>query len=189
MTKLHGLLVAFLAVALISCGESPQVPETPPTDDTAIVEVVLRDFANWEDVTFGNLKGVLALDPVSADMSEATFEGTQSQASNISDHLSKDLIEAFLKRNRSTTSIASLVEGSQWARIYQLPPESSYMAPPPQWAKATGALTLPGYSRDRSRAFLKLHHSWSIHLAVVTYVLEMRDGTWRIVAKDQAVYL
>jgi hypothetical protein len=181
-------ILFLVAVAVLVLSRDVTLAAAAPDDDRAIVGVVLRDFGGWKEATFGELEGVLLLDPVSrAD--HLSVGDVRSLARNISDQISNDLIEAFIERNRSAISIASLVSGSSWARLREPTKEDTYPPNLPKDAKAIGSLTLPGISGDGDRALVMIRHSWSIHSAVVTYVLAKQSGAWRITARDQAVFL
>ena len=159
-----------------------------PEEDRAIVAVALHDFASWKEATFGELEGVLLLDPTS-QADHLSVADVRSLSRNISNQIGNDLVEAFLKRNQSAVSVAPLVSGSAWARLRAPSEEDTYPPNLPKGAKATGSLTLPGISADGARALVMIRHSWSIHSAVVTYVLSKQSGVWRVTARDQAVFL
>ena len=149
----------------------------------------MEDFANWKQATFGELEGVLELEPDSEANPNATAQEVRSLAPEIQNHLDNDVVDAFIERNRSAAPVASLFSGSRWARLRRPTPNHSYTFGPPDGAKAIGRLALPGFNADGSRALVQIHHSWSIHGAVVTYVLSREQGKWKVVAQDQAVFL
>jgi hypothetical protein len=186
----HAFLVVVLVATLISCDQDRgrSLPADPETD-RAVIAVVLKDFAGWKGATFGNLEGLLELDSNSKANPDETPEEVKSLAPEISNELDKNLVAAFLQRNKSAAPVGSLISGSPWARLRQ--PASRDIEPPelPEGAKAIGSLTLPGLSENGARALIQIHHTWSIHGAVVTYVLSKEQGSWRVVARDQTVFL
>lgn len=189
-------LVATVAIVAASCSEPHELVQSPSTDgpsqatdDQAVVSVVPHDFAEWKEVTFGNRDGMLALDPFSTELSSQTLLDIRKLIRPISGEVSDKLIAAFLERNKSMATIAPLVVGSPWARIETSARDDEPFPKLPDWAKATGSLTMPGFNANRTQALIQISHSWSIHGAVITYVLSNRDGKWRIDAKDQAVFL
>ena len=177
------------AAALISCGQDHSPTPTGPDVDKAVIALVLEDFANWKEVTFGELEGVLELKPDSLANPDGTAQGIKVLASEIADQLDDEAVVAFVERNRSTVPVASLFAGSRWVRVRPPNVTDTYSLGPPEGAKAVGYLTLPGYSADGLRALLQIRHSWSMHAAVVTYVLSREQGHWKVVARDQAVFL
>jgi hypothetical protein len=177
------------AAALFSCAQDRSPAPAGPDVDKAVIAVVLEDFANWKEATFGELEGVLELKPDSLANPDETAQNVRALASEITDHLDSEAVDAFVERNRSAAPVASLISGSQWARLRPPTAADTYSLGPPDGAKAVGYLTLPGYSADRSRALVQIRHSWSMHGAVVTYVLSREQGHWKIVARDQAVFL
>jgi hypothetical protein len=179
------LVIATLTLVL-SGGCTPAT--TDSENDKAIIAVALQDFANWKDVTFGNLEGVLELDPVS-DTSLASRDAIRSWSAHISNQVGDDLIDALIRRNKTPVSIGPLISDSRWARLRDWKKEDAYVRNLPKDAKAVGSLTLPGISADGLRALVLIHHSWSIHGAVVTYVLSKQSGAWIVTAKDQAIFL
>lgn len=184
-------LLAFTATTLISCDQNQdhkQQHQNPETDRT-VIATALKDFAGWKEVTFGELEGVLELSPSSEANPDATLENVKSLALNIEGHLDKEIVTSFIERNKSTVSIAPIVSGLPWSRLEKPNSSDTYTFAPPNGAKARGSLTMPGYSTDRSKALLQIHHSWSMHGAVVTYVLSNKTGTWQVTARDQIVYL
>lgn len=183
------ILPVLTAAALISCAQDRSPAPTGPDVDKEVIAVVLEDFANWKEATFGELEGVLELKPDSLANPDGTAQNVRALASEITDHLDNEAVDAFVERNRSAAPVASLISGSQWARLRQPAAADTYSLGPPDGAKAVGYLTLPGYSADGSRALVQIRHSWSMHGAVVTYVLSREQGHWKVVARDQAVFL
>jgi hypothetical protein len=182
-------LPAVTAAALISCAQDHRPAPTGPDVDKEVIAVVLEDFGDWKEVTFGELEGVLELKPDSLANPDATAQDVRALASEITDYLDNEAVAAFVERNRAAAPVASLFSGSQWARLRQPTSPETFSLGPPDGAKAVGVLTLPGYSADGLRALVQIHHSWSMHGAVVTYVLSREHGHWQVVARDQAVFL
>lgn len=82
-----------------------------------------------------------------------------------------------------------LIKGLQHVRLREDPIRHLDPWELPKGVKAVGSIGFPGYDSTGLRAFLQISHSWSIHGAVVTYVLFKQGGTWRIVARDQVVFV
>jgi hypothetical protein len=182
-------LLAFTITTLISCSQDRKQQTLNPETDRAVITAALRDFAGWKDVTFGELEGVLELSPSSEANPDATIENVKSLALNIEGDLDKEIVTSFIERNKSTVSIAHIVSELPWSRLEKPNSSDTYTFAPPDGAKARGSLTMPGYSADRSKALLQIHHSWSMHGAIVTYVLSNKTGTWQVTARDQVVFL
>jgi hypothetical protein len=182
-------LALVTAAALISCAQDRSPAPTGPDVDKAVIAVVLEDFANWKEATFGELEGVLEVKPDLLADPDGTAQNVRALATEITNHLDSEAVDAFVERNRSAAPVAPLISGSQWARPRQPTAPDTFSFGPPDGAKAIGSLTLPGYSADGSRALVQIHHSWSMHGAVVTYVLSREQGHWKVVARDQAVFL
>ena len=183
---LRTILPAMAALLLAACGLADQPPRPDLADDRAVVAAALADFVAWKDVTYGKHEGILSVDPVSAAWPEATAQIIREQASELEDPLENGLVEAFVERNRIAAPITPLLPDPAWAHA---PNAASTWPRIPEGAKATGSLTLPGYSADGSRALLQIHHSWSIHGAIVTYVLTKKDGAWTVTGRAQIVFL
>lgn len=189
MKQIHGAAVIMLSVWAVSCGtRSAPIPVTPE-DDKQVISAALRDFYNWKGATFGNLDGVIELDPRSKADLTGSADGVRSWARNISTRMDAELIGAFIRRNQSAVPIAGLIAGCPWARIREGSSTDELPWKLPKGAKAAGSLTMPGFSADGRRALLLIQHSWSIHGAVVTYVFARESGAWQVVARDQAVFL
>lgn len=189
MKPIHGAAMMLLSAWVVSCDtRSAPLPVTPE-DDKQVISVALRDFANWKGATFGNLEGVLELDPQSNTDLSGSADAVRSWARNVSSQVNDELIGAFIRRNQSAVPIAGLIAGCPWARIREAPSKDELPWNLPKGAKAMGSLTVPGFSSDRHRALLLIKHSWSIHGAIVTYVLSRQSGAWKVVARDQAVFL
>jgi hypothetical protein len=184
--KLRLTFVAAIVVFLASCEARNRTPAPSAETDRAVIAAVLADFSHWENAVFGRLEGVILVDAFSPANPQATPDGIRSVAPNITAQMTDDLVESFVDRNRSAVPIAPLLKRSEWARIRESPEPTWEM---PKGVKATGSISLPGYSADESRALVQLHHSWSIHGAVVTYVLLKKNGAWRVVSRDQVVFL
>lgn len=193
MTQRHAILMLLLSLVPIACDRSsnPAVPaKTVPNNDQLIVALVLQDFVNWKAATFGELEGILELDANSQRLPDMNRARVGRVATGIADHISDELIDAYLARNQTSVSIKALIAGSQrWARVRGPRAEGVHDWMLPDGVKATGSLALPGYSADGQRALLQIHHSWSMHSADVTYVLGKQNGRWVILARDQAVFL
>jgi len=196
MTRHAGLLVVFALAALASCADSRDEGRSAEldadqlaADDRAVLEVALADFGAWKEATFGIQDGVLALGTRSTNLIYHTLPDTRQLIEPITAAVSDELIDAFLKRNAVQSDVASLVASSPWIRIYPPIDNSEFWPIPPDGAKAVGSIALPGFSADHTRALVQINHSWSIHGAIVTYVLSKQDGTWTIQAKDQQVFL
>jgi hypothetical protein len=183
------VLFLILAVASIVCSETRADTVDTADDDRAIFGVVLHDFANWKDVTFERHYGVLELNSMSRVDPNASADAVRSWSVHISNQIGDDLIDAFIDRNHSATSITPLISKSRWARLHRATPHDAEPWELPKGTKAIGSLTLPGISADGTRAFIQIHHSWSIHEAVVTYLLSKQHGIWNITARDQIVFL
>ncbi len=180
---------AIMALALVTCAKAREAVDHRTSEDKAVIAVVLKDFAHWKEATFGNLEGFLELDPLSDARSDATARDVKSLLPEIAEKISDDLVAAYIERNKVAVPVTALIADSPWARIRK--PASKDAAPwnLPAGAKATGSLSLPGYSADGSKALILINHSWSIHGAIVTYVLSKQGDRWDIVARDQAVFL
>jgi len=183
-TTLLALTLAFAAQA-----DGPAQSQPSTDEDRVVLAAALEDFAKWKKATFGKFNGVLAVEPQSRRLPDATVESVMSLASNIRSKIEPALALSFVDRNRIGTDVASLIAGSRWAQPYVRPEgDPPRWQEPPAGAKAFGQLTLPGYSTNGSEAIVQLHHSWSVHSAVVTYLLVRKGAGWRVVARDQAVY-
>jgi hypothetical protein len=182
-------VLTVLAVWLVSCeNHSTPIPVTPK-DDGQVISVAVQDFANWKGATFGDREGILEVDAETKADPNGTANAVKSWAHNIAGRIDNDLIDAFVRRNRSGQPVAALITGSAWVRIREPGSQNDFPWDLPKGAKAVGTLTLPGFSSDGSRALLLIHHTWSIHGAIVTYVLSKQGGVWHVVARDQVVFL
>ena len=196
MARCTGLLLALAFAAVGGCADPRDEGKKPGphfddlvADDRAVFEVVLEDFAAWKDATFGVQEGVLALDPLSAELVYRNLADTRQSIAPITNVVSDELIEAFLKRNKSRIDVTSLVARLPSVRSFTRPDKSGFFEVAPDGAKAIGSISMPGFDPGRTRAMVQINHSWSIHGAVVTYVLSKQDGTWKIQARDQQVFL
>jgi hypothetical protein len=186
----HRSVVLTYFLLLAACGTPSAPTPVAPDDDKLVVSAALQDFSSWTEATFGELSGVLEVDADSKAEPKLSAQDVKDLAPNIASHLDAELVDAFIRRNRSAIPVTALIAGSAFARI-RAPQNSDDPFPNlPKGAKAVGSLTLPGFSADGLRALLQLHHSWSIHGATVTYVLSRdKGGAWHVIARDQAVFL
>ena len=182
-------LLGILAIALSACERDVASPVSGPETDRAIVAAALKDFVNWKEATFGELEGVIELEQNSMANAEATPQTIRSLAHEASAKLSDDVIASFIERNKSPTVVTPLFSETPWARPKQPSSEDVYDWELPKGAKAKGSLTLPGLSADRKHALIQIHHSWSMHSAIVTYALSFENSGWQISARGQAVFL
>jgi hypothetical protein len=185
------VVLAFLLVLLLACGNRSKPTPVTPEDESQVVSVALQDFAGWKEATFGDLSGILVVDANSQAEPKLDLEGMRSLAPNVPSYVDAELVDAFLRRNRTSVPVAALIAGSPWVRVGEASTRQELFPDNlPKGAKALGSLTLPGFSADGLRALLLIHHSWSIHGATVTYVLSRtKGGAWRVIARDQAVFL
>jgi hypothetical protein len=164
--------------------------QNPPdgSEDRLVLAAAIADFGSWKEVTFGNLEGYLALEVESYSAEDLKADDVLGLAPNIRASIAPALAAAYAIRNRSKVNVRRLFEGLPGARVYD-PSKQEYPWQRPKGSKAVGSVGLPGYSANGSQAILQIQHSWSIHSAVVTYVLERTEGTWHVVARDQSVFL
>jgi hypothetical protein len=183
-------IVAVCALVSSAMAGDQRQPQSSQNQDQAVIAVALENFAKWKKATFGEFKGVLAVEAKTLAKPDTSAEEVFLLAPNIRTKFELQLAAAFAERNHDATDALPLFQGSQWAQTYVRP-----TGDPPRWqlppagVKAVGQLTLPGYSPDGAKALVQLHHSWSVHSAVVTYIL-VKDGSgWRVAARDQSVAL
>ena len=195
MTRHNAFLLALVATMAVGCAEPPDLGQHSVSrsnqlaaDDQAVIDAVLRDFAGWKEATFGNREGILAIDLYSANLPYRTLPDMRQLLAGPSNAVSDELIVAFLERNEMKTTIAPLVAASRWARIDISADDTDIFREVPDWAKAFGSVSMPGFSPDRTRALIQINHSWSIHGAVVTYVLTKQDDIWKVENRNQAVF-
>jgi hypothetical protein len=179
-------LLSAALVALVACGNGAS-KSSIPADDSAIAEVVLKDFAEWKEATFGEQPGVLAVAPATMAQPDLTAEQVVDLAPNIRAKVTHELAAAFVERNRVATPVSSFLGGTRWAEVRPIDTTADPRDLPPG-IKASGHIALPGINPDDTSALVQISHTWSIHGAVVTYVLSKEQGEWRIVARDQAVF-
>jgi hypothetical protein len=177
-------LVMVFLLAFCASHEQGAVPDI--ATDRAVIAAALADFVQNNSRLLGRTPGTILLDPMSQANPETTAEDVRAYAPEITVALSADLVDSFVERNRSPASIAPMISGSEWASLRGGEKPTWDLSP---GVKISGALTLPGYSADGSRALLQFLHSWSIHTAIETYVLHRKNGVWTVEAKDQLVFL
>jgi hypothetical protein len=180
-------ILSFFLAAVGACyGGSPKLFVS--AEDSAIAEVVLEDFAKWKEATFGAQRGVLAVAPTSLARPGLTPDQVADLAPNIRGQVTQELASALVERNKVSAPIAALLASTHWAKVHSVaaPDYPRELAP---GIKASGHIALPGISTDFTSALIQISHTWSMHSAVVTYVLTKERGVWRIVARDQVVFL
>ncbi len=106
-----------VVVSLAGCGERHDAVGASPAEDQAVISVVLEDFAHWQEATFGDLEGILELDPHTRAEPDWTVNTVRSLADEHADKVSDKLATAFLTRNRAACPVAELVGNSRWARV------------------------------------------------------------------------
>lgn len=188
MFRLFTLTVA-LALSTSSFCEETGAAHGISDQDRAIVAIVLQDFVRWDDATFGRLKGVLAIKQRTISRRDETVEGIRALAPNIRSKISDSIARAHLSRNTISVNTAEVVRDSAWVKLMPENQQNAFPFTLPPNVKAEGSFTLPGIGNNGTRAIIQIHHSWSIHGAIVTYVLSKKNGTWQVIARDQAVFL
>jgi hypothetical protein len=159
-----------------------------PQDDSVIAEAALKDFSEWKEATFGEQTGVLAVAPSSMAQPDLTSDRVLKLASDIGEKVTPELAAAFVKRNRESMPVTSLLAGTRWAQVREIDTNADPRDLPPG-IKASGHITLPGVSADGTLAIIQISHTWSVHGAIVTYILAKEGSSWRVVSRDQAVFL
>jgi hypothetical protein len=156
--------------------------------DKAVITAALENFSQWKSATYGIQEGVLEAAPNSLVISRQEMNGIKSFSDIIKNYLTDDIVDSFMQRNKSASPIAALISGSPSVRLQQSPHTT-----PPDWlpdgVRATGSLTLPGFNADGTRAFVEIHHSWSVHGAITMFILSLDQGQWKVIARDQMVFL
>lgn len=187
MFRLAPWIVA-LSISALAFGDEAKLARVSD-DDRAIVTIALQDFFHWDEATFGHLQGALAVKAKTQSSSGGTVEELRDLAPNIRARISDEVAKAYLERNKVAVRSADLVKDSPWVRLLPANKQNATAFDLRPNAKAVGSFTLPGIDVTGTEALIQIHHSWSIHGAIVTYVLAKQDGTWRIVARDQTVFL
>jgi hypothetical protein len=160
-----------------------------PRDDQIVVALVLDDFAHWKEATFGDLDGVLVVDAMSQVETDVSGWKDEGVSAAIAAQVDDALLAAFVIRNKVPGPVLGLIDGSPWARIAKPRSDDDFFPNLPEGAKAVGSLTFPAFNKTRTKAFILIHHSWSIHGADIAYVLSKQEGQWRISGRDQRVFL
>lgn len=184
----HLIITAFTALfAMLSLGGGNDA-KMDAARDRAVVLAALEDFAKWDKATFGPDRGVLAIDTSARIELDPNTETIRAVAPKIRQRLIDELVKSLLARNRDTKPTFALVEKSPWAKPKPDGLDIHTRPELPNGIKAIGSFTFPGYSKDGALALLQVHHSWSMHGAIVTYVLARKESRWIVVARDQMVY-
>ena len=163
-------------------------PQTISAIDKAVMAAALENFSQWKSATFGMQEGVFEVKPDSLIIHHQEINSIKAFADITKNHLSDDIVDSFMKRNNYATPIAALIAESPSVRLQQAP-HTSPADRLPDGVRAIGSLTLPGFSADGARAFVEIYHSWSIHFATTMFVLSLDQGNWKVIARDQIVFL
>ena len=184
------LRMALIASILFGHGGWAATPAAAPsvTDERAILAVVLENFAKWDKATFGEQTGVLEVASSTRAQPELNSERVMHLARNIRAQVTEELAVAFVQRNLAAAPVASLTSGSRWVKLRDTKDPFGDLRDLPAGVKAVGYLTLPGIAPSGDAALVQLNHSWSIHGAIVTYILAKTDAGWKVVARDQMVF-
>src|ERR1700722_3533761 len=98
-------VMAFFLASLMGCGNrSASIPVTPE-DERQVVSVAAQDFASWKEATFGELSGILVVEANSQAEPKLDLEGVRSLAPNIPSYVDAELVDAFIRRNRTSVPI------------------------------------------------------------------------------------
>ncbi len=186
--KVHSFSLIIFAIVFASISQPCNATKVTLDTDRAVFTAALAHFERWKGVTFGQLTGVLEVELSTEVNPNATTKSVRALAQNISPFLESSLIESFIARNKASVSISPFILGLPSIRLRQKFTDEKHSYGPPVGAKAIGSLTLPGYSKNGFLALLQIRHSWSEHLAIVTYVLANKKGNWVILARTQVVY-
>jgi len=163
-------------------------PQTISAVDKAVMAAALENFSQWKSATYGMQEGVFEVEPDSQIVRHQEMDSIKSFADIIKNYLSDDMVDSFMKRNNYATPIAALIAESPSVRLQQAP----HASPADRLldgVRATGSLALPGFSANGARAFVEIHHSWSTHGAITMFVLSLDHGNWKVIARDQMVFL
>jgi hypothetical protein len=182
--------IALIASVLFGYAGWAATPAAAPdaSQEREIVAVALENFAKWDKATFGEQTGVLEVASSTRAQPELNSGRVMYLARNIRTQVTEELAVAFVQRNRAAAPVAELTSGSQWVKVRDTKDSFGDLRDLPAGVKAVGYLTLPGIAPGGDAALVQLNHSWSIHGAIVTYILAKTDAGWKVVARDQMVF-
>jgi hypothetical protein len=184
------LRMALIASVLFGHGGWAATPAAPrgETEERAILAVVLENFTKWDKATFGEQTGVLEVASSTRAQPELNSGRVIYLARNIRAQVTEELAVAFVRRNRTAAPVAALTIDSRWVKVRDTKDPFAELRDLPAGVKAVGYLTVPGIASSGDAALVQLNHSWSIHGAIVTYVLAKTGDGWKVVARDQMVF-
>lgn len=191
-TRLMFVMIAIVALALVFLLIEKNDPiEITPEMDREIATIVLADFKNWKDVTFGNFEGVLEVQELTRANPTLTQEDVMLLANEVAHHLNKEAIRSFIKRNEIAQPVDALILGVNdvLLRKQTVVDGYEYEMSLPDGVKSTGSLTMPGYGEKGLFAMIQINHRWGEHGAIVTYALSKKSGKWQIIGRGQIVFI
>lgn len=167
-------------------------------EDLLVIECAIVDMATYsgkefELSYFSKSTKMILLDTTAGVVNEYTenqmnAELDERKANDIDLSMRKDL----LRRNTTTTSLAK--SDFTNPRV-KLRPQDSVAGGFARFdfeksdARGYASVYLPGYSSDGSRAVLRFWFGPTPHGAAGTYLLERKNGKWRVVWRDFAHYV
>lgn len=156
-------------------------------DDAEIYAVVLEEFAARDDTMLMGEGTILIAPQSKGSVPEQTRLPSEIDAGRCK-HLAA-LHAELLRRNAVDAPIASAIAPTPKWRIAS---KQELETPFYMQYKTTRTIVRfkqPAISADRAKALLSLRFLWSEHAADATYVLERRDGDWRIACSELQFYL
>ena len=185
--RLRELLVLASIAALAANSVHAANDAAPDTRDRQVLSVAVADFIGWEGATFGKLKGSFGVRVTTTADSNPSASSMRIECPRQTTGVDSPLVTAYFERNQKSVPVERLIHGLPFLELYS-PPAGVQAGPSmPTRFKAVGSVTLPGYSADGTRALLTLRHSWSVHAAVITYVLRKQGARWGVLCRNQTV--
>jgi hypothetical protein len=178
------LIVAFALVSALLGNAARALTLT--STDRAVLIVALAHFNQSNQSAQYNAQGYLAASPeTTALVSSMTNQQYQEILKAGPFLVPEDALADYVRRNRKTYKVSSLDVPGGVLRVQTLEQAFTGLAPSPG-LRTYVSLRAPGYSTDRTCAYLNFDFRWSIHGASAFYLLKLRGGVWTIVESDYA---
>jgi hypothetical protein len=174
--------VVFGLIALLTFGSCAAVEAIPTAIDAAVVRAALVHFAKSKELAPPKPDRYIAVDPQTRPLSKSVSDDDyRREFAALMPRPPFAAVTNYLERNRGSYLIGSLSVSDRSIRVEKYENPWRDLTSPGSLVRTYVTVSLPGYSSDRTWAFVTFE--WWGHLegAEALYVLRQLSGRWTVV--------
>src|ERR1700733_1004525 len=174
--------VVFALLALLAFGSCAAVEAIPAAIDAAVVRAALVHFAKGKELSPPKPGRYIAVDPQTSPLSKSLSDDDYRRAfAALIPSPPFAAVTNYLERNRGSYLIGSLSVSDRSIRVEKYENPWRDLTSPGSLVRTYVTLRVPGYSSDRTWAFVTFEWWGPLEGAEALYVLRQLSGRWAVV--------